>query len=79
MVAPQLIRQFDTFGGVDLNTVSKLREMQNRMGPQSKGGGSGFDLMGAAGTLHSLSKTYKNDKGSAVPTAFGPGKKLSFN
>lgn len=29
MVAPQLIRQFDTFGGVDVNTVGKLREIQN--------------------------------------------------
>ena len=30
MVAPQLIRQFDTFGGVDVNTVGKLREIQDR-------------------------------------------------
>ena len=30
MVAPTLIRQFDTFGGVDVNTVGKLREIQER-------------------------------------------------
>ena len=30
MTAPQLIRQFDAFGGVDLNTVGKLREIQDR-------------------------------------------------
>ena len=30
MVAPQLIRQFDTFGGVDINTVDKLRSIEER-------------------------------------------------
>jgi len=30
MVAPSLIRQFDTFNGVDVNTVGKLREIQDR-------------------------------------------------
>ena len=54
MVAPQLIRQFDTFGGVDLNTVGKLRELQNRLGPQSKGGSSNFDTLQTAGNIHSL-------------------------
>jgi hypothetical protein len=29
MVAPQLIRNFDSFGGVDVNTVGKLRDIEN--------------------------------------------------
>ena len=33
MVAPQLIRQFDAFGGVDVNTVGKLREIEAKTQP----------------------------------------------
>lgn len=38
LVAPQLIRQFDAFDGVDLNTVAKMREMQYRLGPDMGNG-----------------------------------------
>lgn len=34
MVAPQLIRQFNMFGGVDVNTVGKLREIENTGAPR---------------------------------------------
>ena len=43
MVAPQLIRQFDTFGGVDVNTVGKLREIQDR-GTKSGNQPSSLDI-----------------------------------
>jgi hypothetical protein len=36
LVAPQLIRNFDSFGGVDVNTVGKLREIENNQGYQDK-------------------------------------------
>lgn len=43
MVAPQLIRQFDTFGGVDVNTVGKLREIEAMGRKDRPRGGSGFE------------------------------------
>lgn len=48
LVAPQLIRQFDTFGGVDVNTVGKLREIQNT-GPKQEN--KQFDFVGTASGL----------------------------
>ena len=42
MVAPQLIRQFDSFDGVDIQTVGKLREIQNE-GERNKMQGLGFN------------------------------------
>lgn len=41
MVAPQLIRQFNMFGGVDVNTVGKLREIENT-GNQRSSNAPGF-------------------------------------
>jgi hypothetical protein len=43
MVAPQLIRQFDTFGGVDVNTVGKLREIDAMGRKDRPRGSSGFE------------------------------------
>lgn len=50
MVAPQLIRQFDMFGGVDVNTVGKLRDMQNS-GNRPNNGNSTNDFLSGMGSL----------------------------
>lgn len=55
MVAPQLIRQFDMFGGVDVNTVGKLREIQKN-GPIAKDDKSVNEFISGAKSLHSFSK-----------------------
>jgi len=68
MVAPQLIRQFETFGGVDVNTVGKLREIQNRFGPQGNKNTSGFDVIQTATNLHKLmGKTHDDNKPLSFP------------
>lgn len=46
LVAPQLIRQFDSFGGVDLNTVAKMREMQYKFGPDNRQQSDVYDTIG---------------------------------
>ena len=53
LVAPQLIRQFDTFGGVDINTVGKLREIENTGNRMSSSSGTG-DLLGNMSALQGL-------------------------
>jgi len=50
MVAPQLIRNFDSFGGVDVNTVGKLREMQ-KSGPFQGGDDATSTFMGGMKSL----------------------------
>ena len=52
MVAPQLIRQFDAFGGVDVNTVGKLREIEARTQPS-------IPLKDDVGTFGTLTKNYQ--------------------
>lgn len=42
LVAAQLVKQFDAFGGVDVNTVGKMREIETRGGNMQ--GGKDFDL-----------------------------------
>ena len=54
LVAPQLIRQFDSFGGVDVNTVGKLREIENTGKPRDNGGVSAFDIAGGIGNLSKM-------------------------
>lgn len=54
MVAPQLIRQFNMFGGVDVNTVGKLREIENT-GASRPSNAPGFidtTLNTASGLMH---------------------------
>jgi xanthine dehydrogenase iron-sulfur cluster and FAD-binding subunit A len=67
MVAPQLIRQFDTFGGVDVNTVGKLREIE-AVGrkDQPRGGTSALDVL--SGTSGFNSSNLKNFKQKNVTT-----------
>lgn len=57
MVAPQLIRQFDTFGGVDVNTIGKLREIEG-LGRKDRPRGTGsFETAGnLASTVSSFAK-----------------------
>ena len=52
MVAPQLIRQFDAFGGVDVNTVGKLREIEAKTQPS-------IPLKDDVGTFGTLTKNYQ--------------------
>lgn len=68
LVAPQLIRNFETFGGVDINTVAKMREIQNKFGPQF-GERKKFDLLGSASSLQSLTQLNKpssTNKGDSI-------------
>ena len=67
MVAPQLIRQFDSFGGVDVNTVGKLREIENT--GKSKEGSKPFDLLGGISSVQSLRSGFDNDERNAANDA----------
>ena len=58
LVAPQIIRQFDTFGGVDVNTVRTLREIENKFGPQSEPISPNNVLAGMS-SIHSMSRQKK--------------------
>jgi hypothetical protein len=57
MVAPQLIRQFDMFGGVDINTVGKLREMQNDGPMRNNSDNFAKDFLGGMGALQGTQYT----------------------
>ena len=59
MVAPQLIRQFDSFGGVDVNTVGKLREIENTGKPRDNGSASAFDIAGGLGNLTKMNAGFE--------------------
>ena len=61
MVAPQLIRNFDSFGGVDVNTVGKLREIENTGKPKDNGGTNAFDIIGGMNSLKNIVDGGKQD------------------
>jgi len=67
MVAPQLIRQFDSFGGVDLQTVGKLREIENT--GKSKSDSKPFDLLGGISAVQGLRTGFDNDSRNAANDA----------
>ena len=54
MVAPQLIRSFDSFGGVDLNTVKNLREIEDRKPGSEPIFGQVSSFMGNMNTLQNF-------------------------
>jgi hypothetical protein len=62
VVAPGIIKQMDQFGGVDLNTVGKLREIENR-GPITQ---SSLDvantMLTSTRTLQGLDNKLETDK-----------------
>lgn len=62
MVAPTLIRQFDTFGGVDINTVGKLRDIEGGNAGKPVNAGNDFvtgmkSLVGVASGIPGLQKS----------------------
>jgi hypothetical protein len=61
MVAPQLIRQFDMFGGVDVNTIGKLREIQQNSPNNNRNKDENYagNLLSGIGTFHSIMKDKK--------------------
>jgi hypothetical protein len=61
MVAPQLIRQFDMFGGVDVNTIGKLREIQQNSPNNNRNKNENYagNLLSGIGTFHSIMKDKK--------------------
>lgn len=91
LVAPQLLRQFDAFGGVDLNTVGKLREIQNEgsskptpsmidfgtLGNALKGAKMPTELESSKHDLKLKKFNYINDIANANPT-FSSEKKFKI-
>ena len=55
MVAPQIMRQFDSFGGVDVKTVQMLRDIENSNGG-SRGNDQSFDMLGTMSSLKGYGK-----------------------
>lgn len=52
MVAPHLIKKMDSFGGVDLNTISTLRNIENFGAPQTSSLDIANTMLGAADKLN---------------------------